>query len=153
VRAENGEDGNEMDPRTPPSRAVLVQPLGSRIQQLHTLPTISIKKPLIYEDPTQRPDLYRYMRKIIRPFPYINLIEKELAVAVVDGLETLDGVVATPEEIERRRNSTWHIIARAPYDGVTVYSREQHEGRTSRISSGESRFLSPLAKYPSAHAR
>jgi predicted nucleotidyltransferase len=38
-----------------------------------------------------------------------------------------DVVVATPEEIEVRRNSTWHIIARALDDGVTVYSREQSE--------------------------
>jgi predicted nucleotidyltransferase len=38
-----------------------------------------------------------------------------------------DVVVATPEEIETRRNSTWHIIARALDDGVTVYSREQSE--------------------------
>jgi predicted nucleotidyltransferase len=38
-----------------------------------------------------------------------------------------DVIVATPEEIEARRNSTWHIIARALNDGVTVYSREQSE--------------------------
>jgi predicted nucleotidyltransferase len=36
-----------------------------------------------------------------------------------------DVVVTTPDEIEKRRTSTWHIIARALDDGVTVYSKER----------------------------
>jgi len=38
-----------------------------------------------------------------------------------------DIVVATPEEIEARRESTWHIIARALSDGITVYSKEKSQ--------------------------
>lgn len=38
-----------------------------------------------------------------------------------------DIVVATPEEIEARRESTWHIIARALDDGITVYSKEKSQ--------------------------
>lgn len=32
-----------------------------------------------------------------------------------------DIIVATPDEIEERRDSTWHIIARALDEGITVY--------------------------------
>jgi len=42
-----------------------------------------------------------------------------------------DIVVATPEEIEALRESTWHIIARALNDGITVYSKEQDRVRAT----------------------
>jgi Nucleotidyltransferase domain. len=40
-----------------------------------------------------------------------------------------DIVVATPEEIEARCESTWHIIARALDNGSAVYSKEESRPR------------------------
>lgn len=57
--------------------------------------------------------------------------KRDAAVAMRRELSDLsvskDIVVATPEEIEARRNSTWHIIARSLDDGITVYSKERSE--------------------------
>ena len=56
--------------------------------------------------------------------------KRDAAETMRHGLSNLlvskDIVVATPEEeIEARRESTWHIIARALNEGTTVYSKDQ----------------------------
>jgi len=57
--------------------------------------------------------------------------KRDMAVAMRRELSDLpiskDIVVATPEDIETRCESTWHIIARALEDGITVYSKERSE--------------------------
>ena len=55
--------------------------------------------------------------------------KRDAAETMRHGLSNLlvskDIVVATPEEIEARRESTCHIIARALNEGTTVYSKDQ----------------------------
>ena len=76
--------------------------------------------------------------------------KRDAAVAMRRVLSNLpvskDIVVATPEEIEARRESTWHIIARALDDGITVYSKEQDR---ERVRPGDNRPRSADGRPPS----
>jgi len=78
-----------------------------------------------------------YAREEMHPSSDLDLLvvlpeiehKRDAAVAMRRVLSDLpvskDIVVATPEEIEARRESTWHIIARALNDGITVYTNEE----------------------------
>jgi predicted nucleotidyltransferase len=80
-----------------------------------------------------------YAREEMHPSSDLDLLvvlpevehKRDAAVAMRRELSDLpvskDIVVATPEEIEARRESTWHIIARALDDGITVYSKEKSQ--------------------------
>jgi hypothetical protein len=58
-----------------------------------------------------------------------------------------DIVVATPEEIEARRDSTWLVSARALSDGVTVCSKKPD--RTQGFRPGDNRLRSAVGRPPS----